>query len=158
MLFNHSLTRSLGLTVGLLCTISLAACSSSSTPASPDYTGAGGAGGAGGAQTLFDKYGGAPTVSMIVDQAVSGVLADPMEMPFFGVVGMGYDAMIPAYARKVLATGVTGYSILLSSSGVGATLGALTVATLAFRVRKEHMVQAGLALFAHRSPGRLAKD
>ncbi len=69
-------------------------------------------------------------------------------MAFFGVVAMGYDAMIPAYARKVLSTGVAGYSVLLSSSGVGATLGALTVATLAFRIRKEHLVQAGLALFA----------
>ena len=29
---------------------------------------------------------------------------------FFGVVGMGYEAMIPAYAARVVQTGVRGYS------------------------------------------------
>ena len=36
---------------------------------------------------------------------------------FFGVVGMGYDAMIPAYTQRVVKAGVYGYSILLSCSG-----------------------------------------
>ena len=47
---------------------------------------------------------------------------------FFGVVGMGYDAMVAAYAQRVVLTGVKGYSILLAMSGVGATAGALVIA------------------------------
>ena len=40
---------------------------------------------------------------------------------FFGLVGMGYEAMIPAYATTVVQTGVRGYSVLLACGGVGAT-------------------------------------
>ena len=43
---------------------------------------------------------------------------------FFGFVGMGYEAMVPAYARTVVGTGVYGYSVLLACSGIGATAGA----------------------------------
>ena len=42
---------------------------------------------------------------------------------FFGFVGMGYEAMVPAYARTVVETGVYGYSVLLACSGIGATAG-----------------------------------
>ncbi len=69
-------------------------------------------------------------------------------MGFFGVVGMGYDAMIPAYARRVVLTGVRGYSVLLSSSGIGATCGALALASLGGLRRKEWLVVAGMAVFA----------
>ena len=69
-------------------------------------------------------------------------------MAFFGIVGMGYDAMIPAYARKVVVTDVRGYSVLLACSGVGATLGALAVASLGGLRRKERLVVGGLGLFA----------
>jgi MFS family permease len=69
-------------------------------------------------------------------------------MTFFGVVGMGYDAMIPAYASRVVGTGVRGYSILLASSGIGATVGALAVASLGGVRRKERLILSGLILFA----------
>ncbi len=84
-------------------------------------------------------------------------------MAFFGVVGMGYDAMIPAYARKVVETDVRGYSVLLACSGVGATLGALAVASLGGLRRKERLVVGGLLIFAASlaaaswMPGHVAK-
>lgn len=68
-------------------------------------------------------------------------------MAFFGVVGMGFDAMIPAYARRVVQTDVVGYSVILACSGIGATLGALIVASLGGIKRKEGLVLAGLVLF-----------
>lgn len=69
-------------------------------------------------------------------------------MGSFGVVGMGYDAMIPAYASRVVGTGVQGYSILLALSGIGATLGALAVASLGGMRRKEWLVLTGLGIVA----------
>jgi truncated hemoglobin YjbI len=37
--------------------------------------------------TLFDKYGGAPTVAKVVDDSVVGLLADPVVAPFFAGLG-----------------------------------------------------------------------
>ena len=54
----------------------------------------------------------------------SRILAFFLLVTFFGVVGMGYEAMVPAYTRRIVRAGVEGYSILLACSGVGATLGA----------------------------------
>jgi MFS family permease len=67
---------------------------------------------------------------------------------FFGVVGMGYDAMIAAYAQRVVGTGVEGYSMLLACSGIGATTGALVIATLSGVRRKERLTIAGMGLFS----------
>jgi len=69
-------------------------------------------------------------------------------MTCFGVIGMGYDAMIPAYARRIVQTNVQGYSLLLACSGIGATFGALTVASLGGLRRRELLVLGGLTLFA----------
>jgi MFS family permease len=66
---------------------------------------------------------------------------------FFGFVGMGYEAMVPAYARTVLGTGVYGYSLLLASSGIGATAGAFVVASLGGLMRKERLTIAGMVMF-----------
>jgi MFS family permease len=69
-------------------------------------------------------------------------------MAFFSVVGMGYTALIPAYARLVVHTEAIGYSLLLAFSGVGATAGALVVATLGGLKRKESLVVGGMMVFA----------
>jgi MFS family permease len=66
---------------------------------------------------------------------------------FFGLIGMGYEAMIPAYAARVVQTGVRGYSLLLACGGIGATLGALMIASLGGLRRKEHLTLAGMAIF-----------
>jgi MFS family permease len=67
---------------------------------------------------------------------------------FFGVVGMGYDAMIPAYTQRVVKAGVSGYSVLLSCGGIGATLGAVFVASLGKQRRKDRWVIIGMLIFA----------
>jgi len=66
---------------------------------------------------------------------------------FFGVIGMGYEAMIPAYAARVVRTGVRGYSVLLACGGIGATVGALVVASLGGLRRKERLTLAGMVIF-----------
>jgi MFS family permease len=66
---------------------------------------------------------------------------------FFGIVGMGYEAMVPAYARRVVGTGVYGYSVLLACGGIGATVGAFAVASLGNLHRKELLTIAGMVLF-----------
>jgi truncated hemoglobin YjbI len=38
-------------------------------------------------KTLYEKYGGAPTVAKVVDDAVVGLLADPVTAPFFAGLG-----------------------------------------------------------------------
>ena len=70
-----------------------------------------------------------------------------MLVAFFGVIGMGYEAMIPAYAARVVHTGVRGYSILLACGGIGATVGALVVASLGGLRRKERLTLAGMIIF-----------
>jgi MFS family permease len=69
-------------------------------------------------------------------------------MAFFGVVGMGYVALVPAYARRIVHTEALGYSLLLACSGVGATVGALVVASLGGLRRKETLVLSGMLIFA----------
>ncbi|MFI5459293.1 MAG: MFS transporter [Isosphaerales bacterium] len=66
---------------------------------------------------------------------------------FFGVVAMGYEAMVPAYARRVVQTGVGGYSALLACGGIGATVGALVVASLASMRHKERLTIVGMVFF-----------
>jgi predicted MFS family arabinose efflux permease len=75
------------------------------------------------------------------------LLAQFVLVAFFGVIGMGYEAMIPAYAARVLRTGVRGYSVLLACGGVGATIGALVVASLGGLHRKELLTLAGMIFF-----------
>ena len=69
-------------------------------------------------------------------------------MAFFGVAGMGYNAMLSAYARDSIGMGEIGYSCLLSAGGLGAVGGALIVARLGGRMRREVLIVFGLGLFA----------
>lgn len=69
-------------------------------------------------------------------------------MAFFGIAGMGYNAMLSAYARDSIGTEALGYSALLASGGAGAVAGALGVARLGGRIRREELIVAGLGMFA----------
>lgn len=69
-------------------------------------------------------------------------------MGFFGLVGMGYEAMTPVFARTIIGVGVGGYSVLLACGGAGATVGALTVARMGDGVRKERMIAVGMIWFS----------
>ncbi len=79
------------------------------------------------------------------DRAVAGRVA---LMGFFGVAGMGFDAMMPVFAQTVVGVGVGGYSALLASGGAGATAGALTVARLGDGVDKDRMGALGIVGFS----------
>ncbi len=76
------------------------------------------------------------------------ILAFFLLVTFFGVVGMGYEAMVPAYTRRIVRSSVEGYSILLAFSGVGATLGAVVVASLGAQRRKDRWAIGGMIVFA----------
>lgn len=69
-------------------------------------------------------------------------------MGFFGFVAMGYESMTPIYATQVLGAKVGGYGLILACGGAGATVGALTVATLGDTRRKERTAIWGLMTFA----------
>ena len=75
------------------------------------------------------------------------IFAQFLLVAFFGFVGMGYEAMLPAYAQTVVQTGVYGYSALLACGGIGATAGAFVVASLGGLRRKERLTIAGMVLF-----------
>ena len=69
-------------------------------------------------------------------------------MAFFGIAGMGYNAMLSAYAREVIGTRELGYSVLMATGGLGAVAGALLVAVLGSRWRREDLIVAGMAIFS----------
>jgi predicted MFS family arabinose efflux permease len=66
---------------------------------------------------------------------------------FFGVTAMGYEAMIPAYAKRVVQVGAEGYGILLACIGIGATAGAIAVASLGELRRHDLLAAAGMVVF-----------
>lgn len=69
----------------------------------------------------------------------------------FGVVGIfgwSYSVLLPAYATDILHVGERGYGALLSANGLGALLGALTVATYGNRLRPRRLILGGLWLFS----------
>ncbi|MHC1762939.1 MAG: MFS transporter [Verrucomicrobiia bacterium] len=65
-----------------------------------------------------------------------------------GIFGWSYSVLLPAYATDILHVGEGGYSALLSANGLGALLGALTVATYGKRLKPRLMVLGGLWLFS----------
>jgi predicted MFS family arabinose efflux permease len=65
-----------------------------------------------------------------------------------GVFGWSYSVLLPAYATDILHVGERGYGALLSANGLGALLGAFTVATFGSRVRPRFMILGGLWVFS----------
>ena len=65
-----------------------------------------------------------------------------------GIFGWSYSVLLPAYATDILHLGERGYGALLSANGLGALLGALTVATYGNRVRPRIMILGGLWIFS----------
>jgi MFS family permease len=69
----------------------------------------------------------------------------------FGVVGIfgwSYSVLLPAYASDILGVSERGYGALLSANGLGALVGALTVATYGQRVAPRRMILGGLWVFS----------
>jgi len=65
-----------------------------------------------------------------------------------GIFGWSYSVLMPAFAKEVLHTGAAGYGALLTANGVGALVGALTVASLGHKVSRRTLVFGGLWLFS----------
>jgi MFS family permease len=65
-----------------------------------------------------------------------------------GIFGWSYSVLMPAYAADVLHVTEGRYSALLSANGLGALLGALTVATFGSRVRPRVLILGGLWVFS----------
>jgi MFS family permease len=67
----------------------------------------------------------------------------------FTIFGASIIAILPVYARDVLHTGAGGYGTLMASFGVGAAAGALSIAAVGHRFRREPTaIWAGLSLGA----------
>jgi MFS family permease len=65
-----------------------------------------------------------------------------------GIFGWSYSVLMPAFATDVLKTGPGGYGALLSANGIGALLGALTVASIGQKVSRRFLVFGGLLVFS----------
>ena len=61
-------------------------------------------------------------------------------MGVYAVFGLPVLAMMPVIARDVLGTGAAGYGLLLTCVGVGALIGALSLATLGRRMRRGRLL------------------
>ena len=78
------------------------------------------------------------------------VLAPILLMGALSVFAMNFQVLIPAFARIVLEQDARGYGFLMSAHGLGALVGALTLATLSHRGFKRGFLlggAAGLCLF-----------
>jgi len=74
-----------------------------------------------------------------------------MTLGLFGMVGIfgwSYAVLMPAFARDVLGLGAHGYGVLMSSSGVGALIGALAVATAGHAFAPRKIALGGVWLFS----------
>lgn len=65
-----------------------------------------------------------------------------------GIFGWSYAVMMPAFARDILHVNERGYGMLLSANGLGALLGALTVASVGQRANRRLLVLGGLWVFS----------
>ena len=65
---------------------------------------------------------------------------------FFGVAGLGYTALVPAYAQRLLQSSAGGFSALQVGGGIGSTVGAILVASVAGAKRRDLLVVGGMVL------------
>ena len=65
-----------------------------------------------------------------------------------GIFGWSYSVLMPAFARDILHVGQARYGALLSANGIGALLGALTVATVGSHMNRRVLVLGGLWFFS----------
>ena len=65
-----------------------------------------------------------------------------------GIFGWSYSVLLPAFAQDVLHVGQARYGMLLSANGIGALLGALTVASVGNRFNRRRLVLGGLGVFS----------
>ena len=64
-----------------------------------------------------------------------------------GLFGWSYGVLMPIFARDVLKVGADGYGFLLAANGVGAFLGAITLASMGNHPHHRRLVLGGLVGF-----------
>ena len=62
--------------------------------------------------------------------------------------GWPYSVLMPVFARDILHVGATGYGYLMAANGIGALLGALTLASLDGQVKRRKLVFTGVLGFS----------
>lgn len=78
-----------------------------------------------------------------VARSIFGIIA------VFSLFGMPYFVLMPIFARDVLKVGASGFGLLMSIGGIGALIGAVSLATIGGNVqRKERLLIAGGLGFA----------
>ena len=65
-----------------------------------------------------------------------------------GIFGWSYGVLLPVYAQDVLHIAEKRYGLLLSTNGIGALFGALTVARFATQLSPQRLRAAGISVFA----------
>ncbi len=77
------------------------------------------------------------------------VLRDAMVLfVLVGIFGWSYAVLLPVYAQDVLHIAEKRYGLLLSTNGIGALFGALTVARFAVQLSPQRLRAMGITVFA----------
>jgi MFS family permease len=101
---------------------------------------------------------------------VRGIVADSLEglryvrtnrmvlglsalLAVFSIFGWSYNVLMPIFARDILRAGAQGLGLLMTSSGIGALVGALLVASLGGYPRRERILFGGGFLLSAAAAG-----
>jgi len=70
-----------------------------------------------------------------------------LTMAVLTIFGMPFSVLMPIFAGDILKVGARGNAFLLAANGLGALIGALTVAYVASVAKKENLIKTGLLMF-----------
>ena len=87
----------------------------------------------------------APSMADAQDRTVLGLIG---VIAIYSIFGFQYLTMMPVIARNVLHTNASGYGLLVTFVGIGAVIGALTLAALSARVRRGRLFMWSALTFA----------
>ncbi len=76
------------------------------------------------------------------------VLRIALLLGVFSIFGWSYAVLMPIFARDVLHSGARGFGILMTCNGIGALIGALTVASLSAYPRRGRLFLGGAFVLA----------
>jgi len=101
-----------------------------------------------------ENQGGPPLQRASLREGMRHVLADQWSRVLvtvtacFTIFGSSFIAVLPVFARDVLAAGAGGYGALTSAFGIGAAAGALSIAAMGHRFSRERVVLWGGVAFS----------
>jgi len=65
-----------------------------------------------------------------------------------GIFGISHTILVPAFAKDILLVGEWGYGFMMTATGIGALLAALTVATLGTDKNRKKLIVLGMTIFS----------